>query len=336
MPTLKGVAVRGVASTAPCLLSIIAFCFPNGMSSSSSPTFLELPTTGTSDRKSRSSDDSGRELWLAVDFCREKRFKNLETADCPSVVVVDSTGLAMTSAGDWPIDEIGEVIFADEAETEAVTTGGTGGGFVSLLLDMDCDLRPSAVCFGDCEAVLEGIIGGVPIRSAMEAGLVGDDSAGGFCTREVLASGTPGRLVVEPSRRFQKEENKLDLFLVSTGAGASSFFSTMRHPMGMSSGTSSDRFLTAVSQSDDDPLLSMKCAIGLSRVIAECLVKCSDFIISFAVADLANGTRGVKVCSGRSVSMRLLLWISRMRTRAPMEEYATYSPSTLSIPRLQL
>ena len=100
MSTLRGVAVRGVPSTAPCLLSIIAFCFPNGMSSSSSPTLLELPTTGTSDRKSRSSDDSGRELWLAVDFGREKRFKNLETADCPSTVVADSMGLAVTSAGD--------------------------------------------------------------------------------------------------------------------------------------------------------------------------------------------------------------------------------------------
>ena len=211
-------------------------------------------------------------------------------------------------------------MLVDEAETGAVTTCGTGGGLVSLLLDTDRDLRPSALSLGDCEAVLEEITGGVPIRSAMEAGLEGDDSVGDFCTREALASGIPGRLVVEPSRRFQKEENKLDLFLVSTGAGASSFFSTMRHPTGMSSGTSSDRFLTAVSQSDDDPLLIIKCAIGLSRVIAECLVKCSDFAISFAIADLANGTRGVKACSRRSVSIRLLLWISRMRTGAQMKE----------------
>jgi len=338
VPTLTGVAVRGVTSTVPCLLSIIAFCFPNGMSSSSSPKPLVLPTTGASDRKSRSSDDSGRELWLTVEFGREKRFKNLDTADCagPSVVVVDSIGLVMTSAGDWPVGEIGEVVFVDEVETEVATTGRTGGCFVSLLLDTDCGLRPSALCLGDCEAVLEEIIEGVPIRSAMEAGLVGDDSVGDFCTREVLASEIPGRLVVEPSRRFQREENKPDLFFVSTGAGASSFFSTMRHPTGMSSGTLSDRFLTAVSQSDDDPLLSMKCAIGLSRVIAECLVKRSDFVISFAVADLANGTRGVKVCSGRSVSIRSLLWVSRMRTGALMEEHATYSPSTLSKPRLQL
>lgn len=43
----------------------------------------------------------------------------------------------MISVGGWPIDEVGEAMFADEAETEAVTTGGTGGGFVSLLLDTD-------------------------------------------------------------------------------------------------------------------------------------------------------------------------------------------------------
>ena len=178
MPTPKGVAVRGVASTAPCLLSIIAFCFPNGMSSSSSPTFLELSATGTSDRKSRSSDDSEMELWLAVDFGREKRFKNLETADCagPSVVAVGSMGFAMTSAEDWSIDETGEAVFADEGVTGVVTISGIGGGFVSLLLDTDCDLRPSALCFGDCEAVLDGSIGGVPIRSVEEAGLIGDGS----------------------------------------------------------------------------------------------------------------------------------------------------------------
>jgi hypothetical protein len=219
-------------------------------------------------------------------------------------------GLNMASTGDWPIDETAEAVFADEAETEAATTGGSGGGFVSLLLDMDCDLRPSTLCLGDREAVLEGANGGVPIRSAIEAGLLGGGSVGESCTREVLASGMLGRLVVEPSRRFQREENKPDLFLVSTGVGASSFFSTIRHPTGMSSGTSSDRFLTAASQSDDDPLLRMKCAIGLSRVMAECLVRRSDFVISFATADLANGTLGAKACSGRSVSMRLLLKMS--------------------------
>lgn len=178
---------------------------------------------------------------------------------------------------------------------------------MSLLLDKDCDLRPSTLCLGDCEVVLEGVTGGVPIRSAMEVGLVGDDSVGKSRTREALASGVLGRLAVEPSRRFQKEENMPDLFLVSTGAGASSFFSNMRHPTGITSGISSGRFLTAASQSDDDPLLRMKCAIGLSRVMAECLVKRSDFIISFATADLSNGTLGAKVCSGKCVSIRLLL-----------------------------
>jgi hypothetical protein len=88
---------------------------------------------------------------------------------------------------------MGETVFVDETETEEVTTGGTGGGFVSLLLDADCDLRPSALCLGDCEAVLDGIIGGVTTRSAMEAGLVGDDSVGGFCTREGLESGISGK-----------------------------------------------------------------------------------------------------------------------------------------------
>lgn len=160
-----------------------------------------------------------------------------------------------------------------------------------------------------------------------------DNSVGGSCTGEVLASGI---LVVDSSRRFQKEENKPDLFLVSTGAGASSFFSTMRHPTGMSSGTSSDRFLTAISQSDEDPLFRMKWAIGLRRVIAECLVRRSDFVISFATAELANGVRGGKVCSGRNVSMRLLLWTSWMRAGTQMKEDVTYSPSTLSKPRLQL
>ena len=216
-------------------------------------------------------------------------------------------GLAVTSRGDWPITETGEAVFADEAETEAVTTSGADGGFVSLLLDTDCDLRPSTLCLGDCEAVLEGIIGGVPIRSAMEGGLMGDGSIGESCTREALTSGMLGRLLVEPSRRFQKEENRPDLFLVSTRVGGPSFFSTIRHPTGISSGTTSDRFLTAVSQSDDDPLLRMKCAIGLSRVMAECLVRRSDFVISFATADLANGTLGSKVCSGKNVSMRSLL-----------------------------
>ena len=220
------------------------------------------------------------------------------------MVVIGSMGLAMTSSRDGPIDETGESMFADEAETEAVTTGEACGGFVSLLLDTDCDLCPSTFCLGDCELVLDGTIGGVPVRSAVETGLVGDGPVEESCTRETLASGIPA---VDPSRRFQKEENIPDLFLVSTGVGASSFFSTIRHPTGMSSGTSSDRFLTAVSQSDDDPLVRMKCAMGLSRVTAECLVKRSDFVISFATAELANGTRGAKLCSGRNLSMRLLL-----------------------------
>jgi len=306
---LKGVAVRGVTSTAPCLLSMIAFCFPNGTSSSSSPAPLVLWTTGTSDKKSRSSDDSEREPLLPADFGREKRLKNLETADCvgPSVVGVGSMGLAVTSRGGWSIAETGEAVFADEAETEAVTTSGADEGFVSLLLDTDCDLRPSTLCLGDCEAVLEGTIGGVPIRSTAGVGLMGGGSIGESCTREVLASGMFGRLLIEPSRRFQKEENKRGFFLVSAGVDGPSFFSTIRHPTGMSSGTTSDRFLTAASQSDDDPLLRMKCAIGLSRVMAECLVRRSDFVISFATADLANGTLGSKVCSGKNVSMRLLL-----------------------------
>ena len=228
---------------------------------------------------------------LVADFGREKRFKNLETADCagPSAAAVGSMGLAVTSTGDWT----GEAAFVDEAETEAETTGGIGEGFASLSLDTDCDLRPSTLRLGDCEAVLEG---GVPIRSAIEAGLGVDGLVGEL-----------GRLAVEPSRRFQKDENKPGFFLVSMSAGASSFFSTIRHPTGMSSGTSSDRFLTAASQSEDDPLLRMKCAIGLSRVMAECLVRRSDFAISFATADLANGTLGSKVCSGRSVLMRLSL-----------------------------
>jgi len=97
-------------------------------------------------------------------------------------------GFVMASVGDWPIDETSEAVFADEAETEAVTTGGTSGGFESLLLDADCDLRPSTLCLGDCEAVLGGTVGGVPIRSVKEAGLVGDDSVGESRTREVLAS----------------------------------------------------------------------------------------------------------------------------------------------------
>ena len=227
------------------------------------------------------------------------------------MLAVDSSGLVMTSAGDWSTEVIGEVVVADEAETEVVTTGGTCDGFVSLLLDTDCDLRPSTFFPGDSEPVLDGTIGGDTIRSAMEADLVGDGSAGESGTREVLTSGI---LVVEPSRRFQKEENKPDFFLVSTGAGASCFFSNMRHPTGISSGTSSDRFLTAFSQSEDEPLFRMKCAIGLSRATAECLVRRNDFVISFATAELANGTRGVKVYSGRSVSTRLLLWVSRMRT----------------------
>ena len=198
-------------------------------------------------------------------------------------------------------------MFADEVETEAVTTSGADRGFVSLLLDTDCDLRPSTLCLGDCDDVLEGTIGGVPIRSTMEMGLMEGGSIGDSCTREVLVSGMLGRLLVEPSRRFQKEENKPDLFLVSTSVCGPSFFSTIRHPTGMSSGTTSDRFLTAASQSDEDPLLRMKCAIGLSCVMAECLVRRSDFAISFATADLENGTLGSKLCSGKNVSMRLLL-----------------------------
>ena len=146
----------------------------------------------------------------------------------------------------------------------------------------------------------------------MEGGLTGDGSIGGSCTSEALTSGMLGRLLVDPSRRFQKEENNPDLFLVSTSVGGPSFFSSIRHPTGISSGTTSDRFLTAASQSDDNPLLRMKCAIGLSRVMAECLVRRSDFIISFATADLANGILGSKVCSGKNVSMRLLLKIRRM------------------------
>lgn len=159
---------------------------------------------------------------------------------------------------------------------------------------------------------------GVSVRSTAEEGLEGGDSVGGSCTRGTSVSGVLGRLAAEPSRRFQKEENRPDLFLASAGAGVSSFFFTMRHPTGMSSGTSSVRFLTAVSQSDEDPLLRMKCAIGLSRVIAECLVSRSDLLISFAIAELANGTRGAKVYSGRSASMR------------------EFRPSTLSKPRRQL
>ena len=197
-----------------------------------------------------------------------------------------------------------ETVLVDEAETEAVITGGS---FVSLLLDVDCDFRSSALWLGDSEAVLNGTVGGVPVRSTAEGGLEGDDSAGGSCTRGAFVSVILGRLAVEPSRRFQKEENKPDLFLVSAGAGVSSFFSTMRHPTGMSSGTSSVRFLTAISQSDDNPLVRMKCAIGLSRVIAECLVSRRDLFISFAIAELAYGTLGAKVYSGRSVSMRILL-----------------------------
>src|SRR5579872_6960295 len=117
MPVLKGVAVRGVVRTAPCLLSIIAFCFPKGTSSSSSTTSSVFLATGTSERKSRSSDDNERELLAAVDFGREKRFKNLETADGAggSVVVVESMGLAMVSTG---VDETGEAVFVEDVETE--------------------------------------------------------------------------------------------------------------------------------------------------------------------------------------------------------------------------
>jgi hypothetical protein len=264
-----------VTSTAPCLFSIMAFCFPNGTSSSSSPTSFAPWTTGTSDRKSRSSDDNEREPLLAVDFDREKRPKNLETADCvcPSVVAVGSTGLTMASAG---VNEIGEAVFVDEAEAKVVTTGGTGGDFVSLLLGTDCDPGPSTLWLGDCEAVLDGIIGGVPVGSAINVGWMENDSVEECWTRGALVSGMFGRLVVEPSRRFQKEENRLGFFLVSTDVVASSLFSTIRHPTGMSSGILSDRFLTAVSQSNDDPLLRMKCAIGLSRAMGECLVRRKD------------------------------------------------------------
>ena len=116
----------------------------------------------------------------------------------PSVVAVGSMGPAVTSRGDWPIVETDETVFSDELETEAVTTGGTGGNFVSLWLDADCDLRPSTLGLGDCEDVLGGVIGGVPIRSAIEADLVGDGSGGESCTREVLVSGMLGRLPIEP------------------------------------------------------------------------------------------------------------------------------------------
>lgn len=266
----KGVAVKGVASVAPCLLSIIAFCFPKGTSSSSSPSSLVPLAVGAPDRKSRSFDDNGTGLLLAANFDREKRPKNLDTADGagPSVAAVGSMGLAVTSTG---VDETGEEVCTDEAETEEVTTGGTGGGLLSLLLDTDCDLRPSTLCFGDREADLDGTVGGVPARSAEKTDLVGDDPVGESCTREAFVSGVLGRLAAEPSRRFQNEENRLNFFVVSTGVGTSPFLSTIRHPTGMSSGISSDRFLTAASQSDDNPLLRMKCAIGLIRVMAECL-----------------------------------------------------------------
>lgn len=137
----KGVAASGVASIAPCLLSIIAFCFPSGTSSSSSATPFTALGAGTSERKSRSSDDSDRERLLVVDFGREKRFKNLETADCagPSVGTVESTGLAVASTG---VDVTGEAVLVDEAETEAVMTGGSS---VNLLLDADRDLCSSAL-----------------------------------------------------------------------------------------------------------------------------------------------------------------------------------------------
>lgn len=58
---LKGVAASGVARIAPCLLSIMAFCFPSGTSSSSSVTPFAVLGAGTSERKSRSSDDNERE-----------------------------------------------------------------------------------------------------------------------------------------------------------------------------------------------------------------------------------------------------------------------------------
>lgn len=314
MFALKGVAARGAASADPCSFSIMTLCFPNGTSSSSSPTPLVPWTTGTSDRKSRSSDDNEREPLPAVDFGREKRLKNLETADCagPSVVGVESTGLATVSA---EVNETGEAAFVDEAETEAVSTGGTGGGFVSRLLETDGDPGPATLCPGDWEAVLDGAIGGVSVSSAIDVGLVGNESVVECCKMGALVSGMLGRLV-EPSRRFQKEENKPDFFLVSTDVSISSFFSTIRHPTGMSSGTSSDRFLTAVSQSNDDPLLRMKCAIGLNRVMGECLVRRNDLFISLATADLANGTLGVKGCSRRRVSRREFLTRQRVETGA--------------------
>lgn len=247
--------------------------------------------------------------------------------------MVGSMGSDVVSTG---VDETGEATFVDDAETETVSTGGINGGFVSLLLDADCDLRPPPLGVGDPEDVLDGTIGGVLIRSVVKEGFVGDDSVGELCTRVDLTSEIFGRLDVEPSRRFQNEENKPDLFLVSTGPCASSFLSSIRHPTGISSGTSSDRFLTAISQSDDEPLLRMKCAIGLTRVMAECLVRRRDFTISFAIADLANGTLGVKVCSGSSVSMSLFLDIWRVRLGGRRKKRTTYKPSTLSKPRLQL
>ena len=141
---VSAIKVRGAESTAPCLLSIITFCFPSGMSSSSSLTPSALFTTGTSDRKSRSSDDNNRESLPKVGFGREKRFKNLETADCagPSVVTIGSIGFPLTSPG---VDNTGEAVFVDETETEAVITGGTGGGFVSRLPETDCGLRSSVL-----------------------------------------------------------------------------------------------------------------------------------------------------------------------------------------------
>ena len=112
---------------------------------------------------------------LAVDFGREKRFKNLETADWAgtSVVAVESVGLTMASAG---ADETGDALFVDEAETEVVIIGGTSGGLVSPSLGTDCDPGPSTFFLGDCEAVLDGTMGGVPERSAIEVGLAGGDS----------------------------------------------------------------------------------------------------------------------------------------------------------------
>lgn len=229
------------------------------------------------------------------------------------MAVVGSTGLATVSAG---VKETGETVFVEEAETDAVTTGGTGGGFVSLLLETDCDRCPSVCCPGDCEPVLDGVIGVVSVGSAIEVDLMGDGSSEECCIREALVSGMFERLVVEPSRRFQKEENKPDFFLVSAGVIISSFFSTTRHPTGISSGTLSERFFTAVSQSNDDPLLRRKCAIGLSRVMGECLVRRNDLLISFATADLANGILGAKVCSGRNAPTRVFLKTQRIRTGA--------------------